>query len=46
LALGTEFQGDAELWVTGKMSPKAKENLAKLGIGVVEEVNKRIEFQD
>ncbi len=42
----TGLQGAAELWVTGTMSPKAKEELAKLGIGVVENVGQRIEFQD
>ena len=33
-----------ETWVTGTVSKRAKEELAKLGIQVVERVDKRIEF--
>ena len=33
-----------ELWVTGTVSKLAKEEMAKLGIQVVERVDKKIEF--
>ena len=35
-----------DLWVTGTVSPLARENLEKLGIQVAEKVYKRIEFID
>jgi hypothetical protein len=39
------LQGKLELWVTGTVSPKAKEQLATLGMGLVDRVDKRFEFQ-
>ena len=39
------MRGKVELWVAGSLSPKAKEGLAALGVGVVEHCNQRIEFQ-
>ena len=40
------LKGKLEMWVTGTVSPKAKEQVGKLGIGLVENVDKRLEFQD
>ncbi len=35
-----------EMWVTGTLTPMAKQQLGKLGVNVVENVNTRIEFVD
>lgn len=40
------LKGKMELWVTGTVSPLVKKQLGQLGIGVVENVDERIEFMD
>ena len=39
------WNGKLELWVTGTLSPLAKENLGRMGIGFAEKVADRIEYQ-
>ena len=40
------LKGDISLWVTGTVSSMARKQLGQLGIGVVENVDERIEFID
>jgi len=40
------FNGKFEIWVTGKVSPRAQQAFAAKNITVVEEVNRRIEILD
>lgn len=40
------FNGKLDLWLTGKASAMAKQNLAALGLIVTEEVGKRVEIVD
>jgi hypothetical protein len=39
------WNGKLELWVSGTLSPLAKENLGRLGIGFAERVADRMEYQ-
>jgi hypothetical protein len=39
------FNGPLQMWVTGTLSARAKENLEKLGIGFMERAVNRIEYQ-
>ena len=40
------FNGRFELWVTGTLSPRARQELSKRGFGVVENVGSRFEILD
>jgi hypothetical protein len=40
------FTGTVDLWLTGKVSPLARQQLTARGITVTEEVGKRIEIMD
>jgi hypothetical protein len=40
------FKGLFEFWVTGKLSPTAREQLEKRKVLVVEQVYKQLEFMD
>ncbi len=40
------FQGKFDFWVTGTVSPRARQGLAALGIAVTENVDERIGFLD
>jgi hypothetical protein len=40
------FNGKFDLWVMGTASPRAKEEFARKGITIVEQVNRRVEILD
>ena len=43
---GSQPIGKMELWITGTATPLTKQELGKLGVGVVENVSKRIELMN
>lgn len=43
-AIGAKSLSTVELWVTGTATPLAKREAAKLGVKIVEDVDKKIEF--
>jgi hypothetical protein len=45
-AMGTSTPGNLELWVTGTVTPLAKQQFAQLGMKVFEDIDQKIEFMD
>ena len=43
---GSQPIGKLELWITGTATPLAKQELEKLGVGVVENISTRIDFMN
>jgi hypothetical protein len=44
--MGTSTPGNLELWVTGTVTPLAKQQFAQLGMKVFEDIDQKIEFMD
>ena len=40
------FNGSFDLWVTGTLSPTAREELTKLGFNITEDIDRRVDFLD